>query len=79
MPLADDVRRRPTNLSLREDLVVAAKELDLNISRIAEEALGEAVRRAEAERWLAESAPAIDAHNAWIGRHGLPLRPSWLD
>lgn len=79
MSLLGEPRRRPTNLSLREDLVARAKELDLNVSRIAESALAEAVRRAEAERWLVENAPSIDAHNAWIERHGLPLRPPWLD
>lgn len=72
-------RRRPTNVSLREDLVARAKELDLNISRIAEEALDLAVRAAAGERWLAENRSAIETHNAWIERNGLPLRPAWLE
>lgn len=72
-------RRRPTNVSLREDLVARAKELDLNISRVAEEALDNAVRAAAGQRWLKENRGAIEAHNAWIERSGLPLRPPWLE
>lgn len=69
--------RRPTNVSLREDLVARAKEFDLNISRIAKEALDRAIRAAAGDRWLTENRSAIEIHNAWIERRGLPLRPGW--
>ena len=41
--------KKPTNVSLNRDLVRAAKAYGLNVSRIAEAALAEAVR-ARAER-----------------------------
>ena len=71
MPAANEVRRRPTNVSLREDLVAAAKDLDLNISRIAEEALASAVRKTAAERWLEENRAAVEEYNARVERRGL--------
>ena len=71
MPVANEVRRRPTNVSLREDLVAAAKDLDLNISRIAEEALASAVRKTAAERWLEENRAAVEEYNARVERRGL--------
>lgn len=72
-------RRRATNVSLRKDLAARAKGLDLNFSRIAEEAQDQAVRAAAGERWLAENRDTIEMQNAWIERHDPPLRPVWLD
>lgn len=72
-------RRRPANLSIREDVMRAAKELGVNASQVAEQALTEAVRKAAAERWLAENREAIDEHNSWVEANGLPLRPVWME
>ena len=41
--------RKPTNLSLDEDLVSAARALNVNVSRAAEEGIARAIR-AERER-----------------------------
>lgn len=64
-------RRRPLNLSIREDVAEAARRHGLNVSRIAEEALIAAVGAAERKAWRAENAAAIDAHNARLERRGL--------
>jgi antitoxin CcdA len=72
-------RRRPVNLSIREDLVAAARQLGLNLSQAAEGGLEQAVRKAREAEWLRENAEAIEAHNRWIEEHGLPLRPVWQD
>lgn len=69
--LPGELKRRPTNVSLREDLVQAAREMEINISQVAEAALAEAVRRAAAERWLAENREAIEAYNDRVDRQGL--------
>lgn len=68
---AVELKRRPTNLSLREDLVQAAREMEINISQVAEAALTLAVRKAAAERWLAENREAIEAYNDRVDRQGL--------
>ena len=71
MNYAHDAPKRPTNLSLNEDLVRAAKSLDLNVSAIAEEALAEAVREHAARLWLEENAEAIEAYNERVRKAGV--------
>lgn len=73
------VRRRPVNLTVREDLVAAAKELGINASQAAEQGLDAAVRTAREQAWLKENAEAIEAYNRWFEENGLPLKPLWLD
>lgn len=65
------VRKAPTNLSLRIDLVERAKALDLNLSEVVEAALEQAIVAAEQARWLAENEAAIDYYNKFIEKHGL--------
>ncbi len=63
--------KKPTNVSLNQDLVRAAKAYGLNVSRIAEAALAEAVRARARQDWLAHNAEALDAYNEKIGRRGV--------
>ena len=74
------VKRRPLNVSVREDLIEAAKGLKLNTSKAAEAGIAEAVRRAREAAWKEQNRAAIDAHNARVDEQGpfLALRPSWL-
>lgn len=69
----DEPRRLPTNLSLSETLVAEAKKLDINLSRAAEQGLAVAVATERARRWKEENRAAIEAQNAWVAEHGLPL------
>jgi antitoxin CcdA len=68
---ARHVRKAPTNLSLRIDLVDRAKALDLNLSEVVEAALEQAIVAAEQARWLAENEDAIDYFNKFVAKHGL--------
>jgi antitoxin CcdA len=63
-------RRRPVNVTLRADVLAAARRRNINISEVAEQALIAALRQAEAAAWLAENAEAIEAHNERIDRAG---------
>ncbi len=63
--------KRPTNVSLNQDLVRAAKAFGLNVSRIAEAALVEAVRARARQDWLANNAEALDAYNEQVGERGV--------
>jgi antitoxin CcdA len=65
------VRKTPTNLSLRIDLVKRAKALDLNLSEVVETALEQAIVAAEQARWLAENEAAIEYYNKFIEEHGV--------
>jgi antitoxin CcdA len=65
------LRKAPTNLSLRIDLVHRAKALRLNLSDVVESALEKAILDAERARWLADNEDAIDQYNAFVEKHGL--------
>jgi antitoxin CcdA len=66
-----DVTRKPTNVSIRRDLLDMAKALKINLSRTLEERLSELVSRAERERWLMENREALEAYNHRIERRGV--------
>ena len=63
--------KRRLNLSVSAELIERAREQGLNLSSVLEESLTERLRKAEAERWLAENAEAIAYHNARIARDGM--------
>lgn len=65
--------RRATNLSLSAEATRRARDYGLNISRIAEDAIVEAVRRHEGELWKRENAEAIRSYNEWVAEEGLPF------
>ena len=67
------IRSRPTNVSLDTSLVEEAKALGVNISLASARGLEEAVKEARGKRWLEENMPALDAYNAYVEEHGLPL------
>ena len=77
-PDAPKLKRKPLNVSVREDLIEAAKGLNLNTSQAAEAGIAAAVKRAREAAWLEQNRAAIEAHNARIEQHGPLLRPSWL-
>ena len=61
--------RKPVNLSVNSHLLAEAKELNVNISRAAEDGLRAAITRA----WQIENAEAIASYNRYIEEFGLPL------
>ena len=60
-----------TNLSLRTDLVRAARALKLNLSEVVERALEQAVRDGQRRAWQEENQDAIDAYNAQVEQRGV--------
>ena len=65
--------RKAKNVSLDVTLVAMAKELGLNVSRGCEAGLAAAIAEERRKRWLEENQDSIDASNAWVADHGLPL------
>lgn len=65
--------RRPTNLSLDSELVEAARELGINLSRACEKGLREEIAEERGRRWKEENAAGIAASNAYVEKYGLPL------
>lgn len=70
-------RHKPVTLSVREDVLLAAKALGLNISQAAEAGVSAAVREAQQEAWLRDNAQAITDYNAKVLTRGLVLTPRW--
>jgi antitoxin CcdA len=64
-------RKRPTNLTVNEDLLRQARELGINLSQAFEQKLEELVRAAKAARWAEENREAIEAHNRFVAEHGV--------
>ncbi|QMW23506.1 type II toxin-antitoxin system CcdA family antitoxin [Sandaracinobacteroides saxicola] len=65
--------RRAVNITLTSSLVDEAKSIGLNLSRVCEAALASAVKAEQAAAWKRENQAAIEATNAWVEKHGLPL------
>jgi antitoxin CcdA len=63
--------RKATNVSIRTDLLDAAREMKINLSREFEHHLEDVVRKSRAEQWLKDNREAIEAYNRHIERDGL--------
>jgi len=72
------LKRKPLNISVREDLIEAAKGLNLNTSQAAEVGIAQAVQQAQEAAWMEQNQSAIEAHNARVDEQGPLLKPSWL-
>lgn len=66
-------QRKSTNLSLNARLVAEAKDLRINISRVAEEGIARAVAEEKARLWKIENREAIESMNEYVEKHGIPL------
>lgn len=69
---AKTIARKSTNLSLDAALVAQAKDLGINISRVAEAGIAAAVNEERALLWKRENREAIQSLNDYAERHGLP-------
>ena len=67
------VAKRKTSLTLDTEALDAARDLGINVSAVADEALRRAVSDARRRRWLEENAAGFAAQAAWHERHGHPL------
>jgi len=65
--------RRPTNVSLPEDLVGAARALGVNLSRACEAGLAAAAQAERERRWREDNREAMESWGEALDRHGLPL------
>lgn len=65
------VRKKATNLSIRVDLLRAARKRRLNLSSVLESALTERLQAEDQRAWLLQNAPAIDDYAAHIGKQGV--------
>jgi len=71
MTATRSVGKKATNVSIRTDLLEAAREAKLNLSATLERALIEELRRVQRERWREENREAIAAHSEFVEKHGV--------
>lgn len=71
-------KRRPVNLTVREDVLDEAKSLQLNASKAAEAGIINAIKDARVQQWLEDSKVALKAHNSRVEKSGSLLTPSWV-
>jgi antitoxin CcdA len=63
--------KRATNVSIRGDLLDAARAANINLSATLERALATELKEAQREKWLNDNRAAIAAHNEFIAEHGM--------
>lgn len=68
-----DATKRPVNLSLNARTLDLARQLGMNLSKTVDAFLAAEVQRRYWEQWNERNKEAIDAYNARIAEHGLPL------
>ena len=66
-------KRKPVNLSLDTEIVAAAREAGINLSRVTEDALRVAVKVEQERRWREENREALAGWGRWVEKNGLPL------
>lgn len=64
------VAKRATNVSIRSDLLDAAREAGVNLSATLERALSEELASVQRARWREENRDAIAAYNDYVDEHG---------
>ena len=62
--------KKSANLSINAELLLQAKQLNINLSQTLERHLAEIVRQAKREQWLAENKGALDEYNRRIESRG---------
>jgi post-segregation antitoxin (ccd killing protein) len=62
--------KRSVNLTLSDDLLTRARAAGLNLSALAEEAVGAALARRERERVQAEITQACAVHDQYLAEYG---------
>lgn len=64
------VAKRATNVSIRIDLLDAARDAGVNLSATLERALAEELANVRRARWREENREAIAAYNEYVDAHG---------
>jgi len=62
--------KRATNVSIRSDLLDAAREAGINLSASLERALTEDLAEVRRQKWLQDNREAIRAYNEHVEKHG---------
>lgn len=64
------VPKRATNISIRSDLLAAAREAGVNLSATLERALTEELAATKRQKWREENRESIQIYNEHVEKHG---------
>lgn len=64
-------RKRATNVSIDEQLLIEAKSLGINLSQTLEDRLRELTKDERARRWKAENRAYFESFEKYIEEHGI--------
>jgi antitoxin CcdA len=64
-------RKKAANLSVDRELLERARGLKLNLSRVFEAGLSEAIRQRVQEEWLQRNRAALEAYNEHVEKDGV--------
>jgi antitoxin CcdA len=64
------IPKRATNVSIRSDLLDAAREAGVNLSATLERALTEELAATKRKKWREDNREAIQAYNEHVEKHG---------
>lgn len=70
MPRRSTTLKRATNVSVRADLLTAAREAGINLSATLERGLREELAVRERQRWREDNRQGIQAYNDHVEKHG---------
>lgn len=65
--------RTKVNLTIDSETLAQAREMEINMSRVADEAIARAAKAERERRWKEEHAEAFRLYNERIERDGVPL------
>jgi antitoxin CcdA len=65
------IPKRATNVSVRSDLLAAAREAGVNLSATLERALLEELAEAKRKKWRQDNRDAINVYNEHVEKHGM--------
>jgi antitoxin CcdA len=63
--------KKAANLTINSDLLLKAKEENINLSATLENALADKLQQIRKEKWLRENANAIQFYNDFVEENGL--------
>lgn len=69
-PMQRSIPKRAANVSVRRDLLDAARQAGVNLSATLERALIEELREIQRRKWREENREAIAAYNEHAAKHG---------
>lgn len=70
-PRRTAIPKRATNVSVRRDLLDAAREAGINLSATLERALTDELADANRKKWREKNRAAIAAYNEHVEKHGV--------